>query len=230
MSGASAATRSTTSRQNSTGIAASNSSCGERRLRRATGCRARLARQRVPQALDVALREHHRGVEADDREAPRDLEDLPDDRLPDVGAQVVELRGVVPGEARAVVAVVDVARLAAPAVDALEHDRGVRRVPVVVLELDADALVGGQVGPVVGVRRERRVVGLEMNHSGCSITQRESMPMWLGTMSAASRMPRAPARSRRSRQAVLAAQVVRDPVVHERVGGRHRVRVAAAAA
>ena len=30
----------------------------------------------IPEALDVAPREHHGGVEADDREAARDLEDL----------------------------------------------------------------------------------------------------------------------------------------------------------
>ena len=113
-----------------------------------------VAGQRVPEPLDVAPREHHGGVEADDREAPGDVEDLPDDRLADVGLQVVELRGVVPGEARAVVAVIDVARLAARAVDALEDDGGVGRVPVVVLELDDDALVGREV-------RAREGVGLE---------------------------------------------------------------------
>ena len=68
----------------------------------------------------MAPREDHGGVEADDREAPGDLEDLPDDRLADLGLQVVELGRVVPGEARAVVAVVEVARLAARPVDALE--------------------------------------------------------------------------------------------------------------
>ena len=102
----------------------------------------------IPQALDVLAGEDHGGIEADDREPARDIDDGPDDRLADVGPQVVELRGVVPGEAGAVVAVVDVARLATPAVDALEHHRGVRGVRVVVLELDAHPLVEGQVGPV----------------------------------------------------------------------------------
>ena len=59
--------------------------------------------------------------------------------------EVVELRGVVPRHAGAVVAVVDVALLAAPAVDALEHHRGVGVVEVVVLDVDADALVGREV-------------------------------------------------------------------------------------
>ena len=74
----------------------------------------------------MSLGEDHRSVEADDREAPGDLEDLADDRLAHVGTEIVELRGVVPREARAVVAVIDVARLAGRAVDAPERDRGIR--------------------------------------------------------------------------------------------------------
>ena len=42
-----------------------------------------------------------------------------------LGLQVVELGGVVPGEAGAVIAVVDVALDAAGPIDSLEHDRGV---------------------------------------------------------------------------------------------------------
>ena len=89
----------------------------------------------------MALREDHRRIEADDREAPCDLEDLPDDGLADVRAEVVELSGVVPGEARAVVAVIDVARLAGRPVGAPERHRGVGRIPVVVLDLEDDAPV-----------------------------------------------------------------------------------------
>ncbi len=98
-----------------------------------------------PQPLDVLLGQDHRGVEADDREAPGDLEDRPDDLLADRRIEEVELGRVVPREARAVVAVVDVADVAAPAVEALEHDRRVAVVPVVVLEHDPDPLVGRQV-------------------------------------------------------------------------------------
>ena len=47
------------------------------RARRATGCRRRRPGSRPPQPLDVLLGEDHRGVEADDREAPRDVEDRP---------------------------------------------------------------------------------------------------------------------------------------------------------
>ena len=102
---------------------------------------ARAARRRPPQPLDVLLREHHRGVEADDRELPGDVEDRLDDGLPNLGLEVVELGGVVPGKARPVVAVVDVALVAGPAVHALEDHSGVRAVPVMVLEEDPDSLV-----------------------------------------------------------------------------------------
>ncbi len=107
--------------------------------------RAALPGERVPEPLDVAACERHGRVEADDREAPGHREDRLDDRLAHLGIEVVELRGVVPRERRAVVAVVDEALLAAPAVLPLEHDGGVGAVEVVVLEVDADALVVRQV-------------------------------------------------------------------------------------
>ena len=153
---------------------------------------------RPPQPLDVLLGEDHRGIEADDREAPGDVEDGPDDLLADGGVQEVELGGVVPREARAVVAVVDVALVARLAIEPLEHDRGVAVVPVVVLEDDPDPRVRRQVGARVACTPGTGGSGSDRNHSGCSMTQRESMPMWLGTMSLASRIPRAQARSRRT--------------------------------
>ena len=51
--------------------------------------------------------------------------------------------------------------------------------------------------------------------------------MWLGTMSLARRMPRAPGAVAQVRVGGLAAEVVGDPVVVERVGRRDGVRVAA---
>ena len=129
-------------------------------LGRRQGCRragrdARLVpRQGVPETLDVAARQHHGGVEADDVEAPGHLQDLADDRLADVSLEVVELCRVIPGEARAVIAVVDVADLTGRLVDALEDHRRVRRVPVVVLDLDDHAVVRREV-------RARERVGLE---------------------------------------------------------------------
>ena len=141
-----------------------------------------------PEAMEVALGEGHSGVEADDGKEPRDVEDCLDDLLADGGVEVIELRGVVPGKAGAVVAVVDVAGFAAGFVAAAEDDGGVGLVAVVVLDFDLDAAIVGEIGAfeaVGGVRRS----GREMNQSGCSMTQGESMPMWLGTMSLARRMP-----------------------------------------
>ena len=114
------------------------------------------ARQRVPEPLDVALGEDHRGVEADDRELPGDVEDGLDHGLPNVGPDEVELGRVVPGEARAVVAVVDVALVAGPAIRPLEDDRGVGVVPVVILEDDGHPLVRREVRSAEGVGREWR--------------------------------------------------------------------------
>ena len=65
--------------------------------------------------LDVPPRQDHRGVEPDYVEAPGDVEDLSDDGLAHVGVHVVELGGVIPGEAGAVVTMVDVAFFAADA-------------------------------------------------------------------------------------------------------------------
>ena len=112
---------------------------------------------RPPEPLDVALGKDHRGVESDHRETAGDLEDRLDDRLADVGLEVVQLSRVVPGKARAVVAVVDVADVARRRVAALEDDRGVGVVPVVVFEADLHALVVGQVLARVRVGGERRL-------------------------------------------------------------------------
>ncbi len=108
----------------------------------------------------MPLGERHGGVEADDREASGDGEDGLDDGLAHLGLDVVELRGVVPRHRCAVVAVVDEALLAAPAIASLERHRGVAVVEVVILDVDPDALVVRQVGPVVRVVRVRRIVAL----------------------------------------------------------------------
>ena len=61
----------------------------------------------------MALGQGHGGVEANDRKQARHVQDGLNDLLAHRGIQVVELRGVVPGKAGAVVAVIDVAGLAA---------------------------------------------------------------------------------------------------------------------
>ena len=89
----------------------------------------------------MLARHDHRRVEADDREVARHVEDALLHRLAGVLSQEVDLRRVAPGQARAVVAVVDVAHPARGAVEALEDDRRVGAVVVVVLEPDAHAAV-----------------------------------------------------------------------------------------
>ncbi len=59
------------------------------------------------------------------------------------------------------------------------------------------------------------------------MTQLESMPMWLGTMSLASRIPRCAGPVAQVRVGRLATEVVGDPVVVERVGRGDGVGVAA---
>ena len=105
-----------------------------------------------PQPLDVLLRQRHGGIEADDRETTRHSQDRLDHGLARRGVQVVELRGVVPREARAVVAVVEVARVPGRAIDAPKDHRGVAAIPVVVLDAHRDAVVVRQFRALERVR------------------------------------------------------------------------------
>ena len=83
------------------------------------------ARFREPQALVVFFRQRHGGVKADDRELAGDVQDRLDDRLAHLGLQVVELGGIVPRHAGAVVAVVDEPLAAGPFIDPFEDHSGV---------------------------------------------------------------------------------------------------------
>ena len=131
------------------------------RVIRARGNGAAAAGQREPEPGEVALRERHRRVEADDREHARDVEDGFDDRVADLGLRVIELRGVVPRHAGAVVAVVDEAVLTGLAVVAAEHDGGVGLVPVALLDEHADARILGEIRPAELVAGEGRLRGLD---------------------------------------------------------------------
>ncbi len=108
----------------------------------------------VPQAPEVPAGEDHGRVEADDGEVARHVEDALLDGLPRLGLEEVDLRRVAPGQARAVVAVVDVARLARGPVDAAEDHSGVAARVVMVLEPDLHAAVAGEVAPGEVVARE----------------------------------------------------------------------------
>ena len=146
--------------------------------------------------------------------------------LPDLRRQEVELGGVVPGKARAVVAVVDVALVARLAVDALEHDGRVGVVPVVVIEHDPHPRIGRQVRPGVGVGGERRLgqgqeplrvlddpARIDAHVVGHHVAGQPDAPR-----------PRPVPQVRVGR---LAPEVVRDPVVVEGIGRGDGVGVAA---
>ena len=184
------------------------------------------ARQRMPQPLDVSLGEDHRRVEADDRELAGDVEDRLDDRLADVGPQVVELGGVVPREARAVVAVVDEPLVAGRAVHPLEHDRRVRPVPVMVLEEDRDPVVPGQVRATERVGRIRRRPELEepvrVLDDPAGVDAHVVRDHVAGEPDAT--IPRPCPEVRRGSGP---AEVRRDVVVVQRIRGGERLRVAA---
>ena len=90
----------------------------------------------------MALCKHHGRVKTDNREATRNLKDHLDDVLADRMLRIVELRGIVPGEGGAVVAVVDEAGSAVGVVAQAEDDGCVGLIEVVVLDLDLDAVVG----------------------------------------------------------------------------------------
>ena len=131
------------------------------RVLRARGDVAARAGNREPEALVVSLGQRHGRVESDDGEEPRDVEDGLEHGLAHLGLEVVELRGVVPRHAGAVVAVIEEPHPSGVPVGALEHHRRVGLVPVAVLDLDPDARVVAQVGAVEGVAGERRVIGLQ---------------------------------------------------------------------
>ncbi len=78
------------------------------------------SRSGKPEPMEMPLGECHGGVEADDRKQPRYIENGLNHLLANSGIQIIELRGIVPREAGAVVAVIDVTRVSGPLVSALE--------------------------------------------------------------------------------------------------------------
>jgi hypothetical protein len=173
----------------------------------------------------VLLGQDHRGIEADDREPSGDVQDRPDDLFADDRIEEVELGGVVPGKARTVVPVVDITHVAGPALEPLEDHRGVAVVPVVILEDDPDSLVARQVGAVERVggigrlgEREEPLRVLEYParidpHVVRHHVAREPDATGGGAVA-------------ELRIGGLAAEVAGDPVVVERVGRCHRLRIA----
>jgi hypothetical protein len=179
----------------------------------------------VPGAGEHLVEEQHGHVAADRVAVPADRRQRLAHGVLGSPTAVVELGGVVPGHRGAVVAVVDVARLAAPAILALEGHRSVGVVVVVVLDVDPDALVGRQVRSVVGVRRiwwiRARHEPVGMLHDPARIDAHVVGHHVTGQPDATRPGPIA-----QVAVGLLAAQVLRDLVVHQRVGRGDRVRVA----
>ncbi len=70
-------------------------------------------------ALNVLFGKRHRRIEADNREVARHVQDGLNDGLAHFGFEIVQLGGIVPGHRSAIVAMIDVAHVARPAVNAV---------------------------------------------------------------------------------------------------------------
>ena len=174
----------------------------------------------------MPLGQGHGGVEADDRKQARHVQDGLDDLLAHRGIQVVELGGVVPGKAGAVVAVVDVAGLAGLAVAALEDDGGIGLLVVVVFDLDLDARVVGEIGTVEAVGGIGRVAARDEPVGMLDDPGR--VDAHVVGHHVAGQADAAPVGAvAQVDVGGFAAQVVGDAVVVERIGGGHGVLVAA---
>ena len=106
---------------------------------------------RKPQAMKMPLGEGHGRVKANDRKQARDVQDGLNHLFADGSVQVVELRGVVPGKAGAVVAVIDVAGFAAGFIATAKDHGGIGLVVIVILDLEFNAAVVGEIGSFEGV-------------------------------------------------------------------------------
>src|ERR1700757_4054278 len=114
---------------------------GRHAVLRARWNRPARTRRRIPQPLNMPLRQGHRSVEADDRKEPGHMQDSLDHLLAHRGIQIIELRRVVPRKTCAVIAVIYVARVARPLVAALKDHSRIRLLIVVVFNFDLDTAI-----------------------------------------------------------------------------------------
>ncbi len=112
-----------------------------------------------PESMEVALGERHCSIEPDDGKQPRHIQNGLDYLLAHRWIEVVELSSVIPGKAGAVVAVVDVARVAGMLVAAAKHHCRIGLLEVMVFNLDLDASVVRKIGPIEAVGRIGRTPG-----------------------------------------------------------------------
>ena len=187
---------------------------------------AACSRPGEPQAVKVPLGQRHRRVKADHRKEARHVQDGLDHLLADGWIQVVELRRVVPGKAGAVVAVINVASLAALQVAAAEDHRGVRLIIIMVLDLDLHARVTREIGAVETVDRVGRLRARDKPVRVLDHPRRiDAHVVGNHVAGQPNAVPvSAVAQIRVSR---FAAQVFGNRVVEERIGRGHRIRIAA---
>ncbi len=175
----------------------------------------------------MLARHYHRGVESDDGEVARHVEDPLLDRLSGVFPQEIDLGGIAPGKSRPVVAVVDVGHAAGGTVEALEDDRGVGTVVVVVLEPDAYAAVPREVAAVELVAGEGTLLGLHEELGPLAHPGRvDAGVVGHHVRREPDASPTAPLAQ--ALEGGPAAELGRDLVVEERIRARGRLGVAAA--
>ena len=107
--------------------------------------------------MKMPLCQRHRRIKSNHRKQPRHVQNRLDHLLAHCSAQIIQLRRVVPRKACPVVAVIDIASLAARLVAPAKDHRRIRLLKVVVLDLDLDPPIMRQVRPVEAVRRIRRL-------------------------------------------------------------------------
>ena len=178
--------------------------------------------QRKPQPLHMALRQRHRGVEANDGKQARHMQNGLDHLLPHICLRVVQLRRIVPGKGRSIVAVIHKARLAIVLLAQPEHHGSVRLVEIVILNLDLDARVTRKIRPFKTVRGKRALRPRDkpvrmLNHP------RRIDPHVVRHHVAG--QPNARLRRAIAKRLIRhrSAKILRDLVVLQRVGRRHRI-------
>ncbi|OQA94010.1 MAG: hypothetical protein BWY25_03017 [Chloroflexi bacterium ADurb.Bin222] len=179
----------------------------------------------IPEPLIVPFCQRHRRVEADDGRAARHLQDGLDHRFPHFGQQIVELRGVVPRHGGAVVAMIEVARVAGPVIHPLEDDGGVAVGVVVILKINAHPRVVRQVLAVERVGGEGTVRQLDEPVRVLDDPGRVNAHV-IGNHVAAHADPAFPGAGLELIVGRLAAEVLGDAVIQQRVRRRHRLRIA----
>ncbi len=176
--------------------------------------------------MHVAFGQHHGRVKADDGEHARDMQDGLHDLLAHIGLRIVELRGVVPGKGRTVVAMVDITCLARAVIADAKRDGCVGLVVVVIVDLDLGARVGTEVGTVEAIRRIR---ALPAHHEPVRMLDDPGRIDAHVVGHHIARQPQAIASGPVAKILIcrIAAEVLGDVVLLQRVRGGHRIALPA---